>query len=238
MIGNNWIALVITFVCSLAWLRLNDFFAHRGWISSPLSRKIIHMGTGPIFVLCWLLFNDAPSARYMAAIVPLAITIQFFLIGIGVIKDQAAVDGMSRSGDPKEILRGPLYYGIVFVVLTVWFWKDSPNGIIALMLLCGGDGLADVVGKRWGMVGLVWSPRKTAGGTIAMFMGGWIFALGIMAIYLSAGVFQGKISDYLFPITLISVIGMMIESLPLKDLDNVTVPIAAIITGFLSLPKF
>jgi phytol kinase len=238
MIGNNWIALVITFAFALVWLRVNDFFAHRGWISSPLSRKFIHMGTGPIFVLCWLLFTDTPSARYLAALVPLAITIQFFLIGIGVIKDQASVDGMSRSGDPREILRGPLYYGIVFVLLTILFWKDSPNGIIALMLMCGGDGLADIVGKKWGGIGLVWSPRKTMGGTIAMFVGGWIFTFSVMAIYLSVGVFPGKMVDYIFSITMISVVGMVIESLPLKDVDNITVPLAAIITGLMTLPKF
>ena len=63
MIGNNWIALVLTFALALAWLRLNDFLAHRGVISSPLSRKIIHIGTGPIFVLCWLFFTPAAESR-------------------------------------------------------------------------------------------------------------------------------------------------------------------------------
>jgi phytol kinase len=56
-----------------------DFAAHRGWISSDLSRKIIHMGTGPIFVLCWLFFKGTPArillgSSYLAALVPLAIT--------------------------------------------------------------------------------------------------------------------------------------------------------------------
>lgn len=74
MLGNVWIALVITFLMALLWLRLNDFLAHRGWISGPLSRKIIHMGTGPIFVLCWLLFPDVWYARWLAALVPLSIT--------------------------------------------------------------------------------------------------------------------------------------------------------------------
>ena len=105
MLSNNWLALIITFIAALSWLRLNDFAAHRNWISSDLSRKIIHIGTGPIFVLCWLLFNDSHSARYLAAVVPLAITLQFLLVGTGVIKDESAVKAMSRSGDPREILR-------------------------------------------------------------------------------------------------------------------------------------
>ena len=86
--------------------------------------------------------------RYLAALVPFAITIQFALVGFGLMKDEAAVQAMSRSGDPKEILKGPLYYGIVFVILTILFWTDSPNGIIALMMVCGGDGLAEILGTE------------------------------------------------------------------------------------------
>ena len=142
MIENNIIALVITFAVALIWLRINDYLAHRDWVESHLSRKIIHIGTGPLFVICWLLFNDNPINKYLASLVPLAFTLQFFLIGIGVIKDEASVKAMSRSGDRREVLRGPLYYGIIFVILTIIYWKFTPIGIIALMLMCGGDGLS------------------------------------------------------------------------------------------------
>jgi len=188
MLSNNYIALVITFALALAWLRLNDFVAHKGWISGPVSRKIIHMGTGPIFVLCWLLFNNHPLARYLAALVPLAITLQFILVGVGVIKDQAAVDAMSRTGNRKEILRGPLYYGIAFVVLTIFFWKDNPIGIVALMSLCGGDGLADIIGKRFGGNNkLSWSKKKTLAGSLGMLAGGWVFSVVVLGLSLAGG---------------------------------------------------
>ena len=113
MIGNNWIALVLTFGLALGWLRLNDFLAHKGIIDGQLSRKIIHMGTGPIFVLCWLLFTNSAESRYLAALVPFAITIQFALVGLGIMKDPEAVAAMSRHGDRREILRGPHEVGRV-----------------------------------------------------------------------------------------------------------------------------
>lgn len=235
MLPNNLLALIITFALSLAWLRINDFAAHRNWVSSGLSRKIIHMGTGPLFVLCWLLFQDTPSAPYLAALVPLAITFQFLLVGIGVIKDQAAVQAMSRSGDRREILRGPLYYGIVFVILTIVFWLRTPVGIIALMLLCGGDGLADIIGRRYGASKLPWNTGKSWLGSLGMFLGGWIFALAVMAVYLAAGIFPGTLSTYLLAITIIALIGTLVESLPLHDLDNVTVTLAAVLVGLLIL---
>lgn len=183
MLGNNLIALVVTLALSLLFLRLMDTLAHRGIISSPMSRKIIHIGTGPIFVLCWLLFTDQPSSRYLAALVPLGITLQFFLVGIGVIRDEAAVAGMARHGDRREILRGPLFYGLMFVVLTVVYWLDSPIGIVALMILCGGDGLADIIGKRVPSKSLPWSPRKTLAGTITVFLGGFLFSALIFRVF-------------------------------------------------------
>lgn len=233
MVGNNLLALGITLAAALIWLRFNDFLAHRGIISSPLSRKLIHIGTGPIFVLCWLLFTAAPTSRYLAAIIPLGITIQFFLIGIGLIKDKASVDAMARHGDRREILRGPLYYGIVFVVLTVVFWLKSPVGIVALMILCGGDGFGDVVGKRIKSRPLPWSPKKTWAGSLAVFLGGLAMTVIVLAVYKSAGIFQYSWGHLLPRILLVTFVSALIESLPLSDLDNITVPAAAVALGLL-----
>lgn len=231
MLGNDWLAGIVSLAIALIWLRLNDYSAHRGLVSSQLSRKIIHIGTGPIFVLSWLLFTDSPSARYLAAMIPLAITAQFVLVGSGIIKDQAAVMAMSRSGDRGEILRGPLFYGIVFVVLTLLFWRDNPAGMTALMLLCGGDGLADVIGKRSNGGKLPWSARKSWSGSLAMFGGGWIFAAAVLGIYLAAGYFSGSLVDYLPAITVITLAGTVVESFPFQDIDNLTVPAVAVLLG-------
>ena len=228
---NNWIALIITFAATLGFLRLMDFFAHRGWIESRLSRKIIHIGTGPIYVLCWLLFDDASAARWMAALVPFAITVQFALIGFGILKDEASVKAMSRTGDPKEILRGPLFYGIVFVLMTLIFWKDSPIGIVALMLMCGGDGIADVVGRRVKSAKLPWNREKSLAGSLAVFVGGWALAILVVAIYVSAGVFGSSSPSYFLPVAIIAFVGMLVESLPFKDVDNLTVTLAAVVVG-------
>lgn len=229
---NNWIALIVTFAAALIWLRLMDFFAHRGWIESRLSRKLIHIGTGPIFVLCWLLFDDASAARWMAALVPLAITVHFALIGLGVIKDEASVKGMSRSGDPKEILRGPLFYGIAFVAMTLLFWKDAPTGIVALMVLAGGDGIADLVGRHIKSARLPWSREKTVMGSLAVFVGGWVFSALVVSIFVYTGVFEfASPSVYLLSIFWISLAGMLVESLPYKDMDNLTVTIISALLG-------
>jgi phytol kinase len=233
MLNNNFFALIITFVISVAWLRVIDFAAHRGWLESKLSRKIIHIGTGPIFVLCWLLFRNTPSARYFAALIPLVITLQFFLIGVGIIKDEASVQAMSRTGDRKEILFGPLFYGIIFVLLTIIYWYDSPIGIIALMILCGGDGFADIVGRKYGTSKLPWAKTKSWVGSLGMFLGGWTLSLLVIAIFTSQNIFSGTPQSYLIPITVINLAATVIESLPIKDVDNLTIAVTSVLIGHL-----
>jgi phytol kinase len=228
---NSVIAAMLTFAIALGFLRLMDFFAHRGWIEARLSRKLIHIGTGPIFVLCWLMFPDDPAARWLAALVPFMIVLQFALVGLGVIKDEAAVQAMSRTGDRREILRGPLYYGIAFVVLTLVYWKTSPIGMTALMLMCGGDGLADIVGRRAASPSIPWSRNKSVAGSVSVFVGGWLLSALILFIYVSAGIFIQPFSSYLLPITIVALVGTVVESLPFKDVDNITVTLAAVIVG-------
>jgi phytol kinase len=228
---NPFLALIITFTIALVELRLLDFFAHRGWIDSHLSRKLIHILTGPLFVLCWLLFPDVWYARWLAALVPFAITLQFALIGLGIMKDEASVKAMSRSGDRREILRGPLFYGIVFVVMTLVYWKNSPVGMLALMLMCGGDGLAEIMGRGIHSPKLPWNKRKSVAGSLGMLLGGWLLAAFILFIFVLKGVLHAPFSAYLLPITYIALVGMLVESLPLDDVDNITVTLVAVLLG-------
>jgi len=235
---QDGVAALITLAVALGWLRMLDAMAHRGLLGQQLSRKIIHIGTGPLYVLCWPLFSQAPSARWLAALVPLLITVQFFLVGTGRIQDPAAVQAMSRTGDPREILRGPLYYGIVFVIVTLVFWRESPVGIVALMLMCGGDGLADIVGRRLGSRKLPHNPEKSWAGSIAMLVGGFVFSAGFVVLFAAWGVFRPALQGgpALAATAAIAVIGAVVESFPLRDIDNITIAAAALLCGMLLFP--
>jgi phytol kinase len=140
---------------------------------------------------------------------------------------------MSRTGDRREILYGPLFYGIVFVVMTLIYWKNTPTGMVALMLMCGGDGLADIMGRGIKSPRLPWSKGKSVAGSAGMFIGGWVLAAFITGMFVVAGVFSGPFSSYLVPITIIAVAGTAVESLPFKDVDNITVTLAAVLLGLI-----
>ena len=200
-------------------------------IESRLSRKIIHIGTGPIFVLCWLMYPTTHISRWLAALVPLVITIQFTLVGLGIIKDEAAVKAMSRTGDRREILRGPLFYGIVFVAMTLIYWKDSLIGIPALMIMCGGDGIADIVGRRLNSPKLFWSREKSLAGSLSVFVGGWLLSLIIFAVYVWMDQFNGPVTGYVMPLAWVALGATLVESLHFKDIDNISITIASAVIG-------
>jgi len=236
---NSWIqdiaALVISFGLALLWLRSMDFLAHRGLIGQKLSRKIIHIGTGPIYILCWNFFSFNPSARYLAALIPLAITIQFFFVGMGWIKDPAAVQAMSRTGDRKEILRGPLYYGCMFILLTLIFWQTTPVGILALMILSGGDGFADILGRRFGKLKIPFSNDKSFMGSVGMLFFSFTFGALFVSIFNSMGYFSKAYSlpTVLFSVFVISLAATIVEAYTRSDLDNLTITLASVVLGLL-----
>jgi phytol kinase len=222
---------VLTFAIAIAFLRLMEFLAHRGFIESRLSRKLIHIGMGPVFVLCWLIYPDASISRWLAVLVPMLITVQFALVGTGVIRDEAAVKAMSRTGDRREILRGPLFYGLMVMAITLIYWKDSLISIPALMMMCGGDGIADIVGRRIESEKLPWSPEKSVAGTLSVFAGGWLMTMGVFAVYVWAGAFSGPLSGYLLPVTWIALGAAAVESLPFRDIDNLTLTVVSALIG-------
>jgi phytol kinase len=230
---HDMIATIITLTLALLWLRMMDAIAHRGWLESKLSRKIIHIGTGPLFVLCWPLFSPESHARYFAALVPLMITVQFVAIGMGWLKDPEAVQAMTRTGDPKEILRGPLYYGLVFVLCTIAFWRTSPIGIVALMLMCGGDGLADIIGRRWGTHKLPLNSDKSWAGSAAMFGGSFGLALAMLAWFNTLELFTPPLNlgSTAGIVAAIALVGTVVEALPLRDVDNLTLTGSAVVLG-------
>lgn len=234
MLNSVWLALAVTLIVALLWLKFCDYLAARQWVSSQVSRKVIHIGTGPIFVLCWLLFPNVPLARWLAALIPLAITLKFLGVGLGLIKDERDVQSMSRIGDRRELLRGPTYYGLVFVFITLIFWKDSPVGITALMVLCGGDGLADLVGRRWGgQYPLPWSPGKSIPGSLGMLLGSVLFSSLVIWTFVQFGVLPVPFNRFIPGIVVTSLVSAAVETLPIEDYDNLTVTLSAVAMGLL-----
>ncbi|GAB4818520.1 hypothetical protein N2152v2_005566 [Parachlorella kessleri] len=207
-------------------------------IDQNVSRKLVHTLAGPLFVVTWPLFSADPYARCFAAIVPILNIGRLLAVGYGLREDKRAVKAMSRTGDPTELLRGPLYYTIVLLAATVVYWRDSSVGLIVLSLMCGGDGLADIVGRRWGGTNrLPWNPAKSWAGSTAMFCGGLGFALALISYFCQLGYLECEMPSMALTVAAIALAATVIESLPLDSMvdDNLTVPGVAAFLGIMML---
>jgi phytol kinase len=66
-----------------------------------------------------------------------------------------------------------------------------------------------------------------------MFTAGWLFSMLILAVFVLAGKFSTTISSLFFPVTLLALIATLVESLPMRDIDNLTVPLVCVVVGHL-----
>ncbi|CAI5464505.1 unnamed protein product [Closterium sp. Yama58-4] len=237
---------LVTMLGSLIWVRLFDELARRRlfeWVKmQKLSRKLVHITTGLLFMLFWPLFSTGFNARFFASAVPLINATRLMLLGLGVTRNEGMVKAMSREGSSSELLGGPLYYILTLAFVTITFWRSSPVGGMALALMCGGDGIADIVGRRVGSAKLPWNDQKSWAGSIAMLLFGYGLALATIHLFTAVGFYS---SDWLLlpnlplRVFLVSLGATVVESLPISDKldDNLTVPLSTVLFGLLLLQQ-
>lgn len=153
---------------AIAWLKIWTTLASSGSMDSRLSRKIIHCGSAPLFLLVWPFFSSSPEARLVAAVVPALNMAKLAFAAKGTDAESTRlITAVSRSGEAKEVLGGPLLYCAVLLLATLFGWRTSVAAVVAIcqMAVCHiidertrglfrscqvGDGLADIVGRRYG----------------------------------------------------------------------------------------
>ncbi|MDC7222911.1 MAG: phosphatidate cytidylyltransferase [Spirochaetales bacterium] len=122
----------------------------------------------------------------------------------------------SRDRDKGHFVLGPLTLltGVLFALM----FFPHPASSLAIYALAFGDGLASLVGKVWGKTVVPFLKDKTLEGSLACFG----------AVYLASFHVLHDLLDAL----LIALFATMLEAIPLKDYDNVIIPLG---TGIFSL---
>jgi len=255
--GSSWIvsvpvvrdagcALVLALLAKV-WVSLWGTLARSGTLPSTLTRKLIHAGTGPLFVMGWPFFSDAPTAILAACAVPVVNLARLWLAGrSGVVSadSEQLVSSLSRTGDAKEVARGPLYYTLVLLASTAFSFRALP-GVVAVCQMAVGDGLADIVGRRFGRTPWRIVEKKTLEGSLAFVLSAWAASLGMLAGCHTLGYTSLNAAAAALPMLFISLVCATIEllSAPLQRLlgdfadDNLTVPLAGAILTVLLLPS-
>ena len=195
-------------------------------LKSSITRKMIHISMGPIFVFTWLFYSqDDKYIRYYATLFPLLASVVLFLSYVFPTSFLSSFlrETMSRENKVKELLQGPFIYAIIIGIITIIYWKETPHGILSIIILCFGDGMADVIGSRGSHV--ITSPfgRKTIEGCISFII------FGIIGCILYEYVFFQQI--WFLQTVIIVLIGCFTEFLSPSTLDNLLIVTSTIIVS-------
>ena len=173
-----------------------------------LFRKAIHMCTAfvPLFL----------SIAYYPVMVLLALVLLLYCVaevlrckGHSVPVISSITMAAARKRDENRFVLGPATLA-VGVLLTAALFPSQPAAI-GICALAFGDGLASLVGKCFGRTRIPFTGGKTVAGSLACFV----------AIFCSTVVLTGSTKVALG----CGLVGMTFELLPLKDLDNLVIPI-------------
>lgn len=173
-----------------------------------LSRKIVHIGTGPVVVLAWWLSIPASIA------VPVAFAVTVITAINHRIQLLPAVEDVDRNS------YGTVAYGLAISLLLLLFWPEQAVAVCAgVLVMAFADGLAGLVGR--GMTSpswTVWQQRKSVAGTVTM---GLVTALVLILLVLIS-------QSPLHPLRLIAVCALAVglEQWGRWGIDNLTVPMA------------
>ncbi|KAK1437033.1 hypothetical protein QVD17_02818 [Tagetes erecta] len=233
LVGDT-IAMVFSGCFALSILRVYEETARRGIFDQKLNRKLVHTTIGLAFMLCWPLFSSGHQGALMAALIPGVNIVKVLLIGLGIWKDEATVKSMSRDGDYRELIKGPLYYASTIALSSLIYWRTSPIAIAAICNLCAGDGMADIIGRRFGRKKIPYNKDKSFAGSIAMAVAGFFVSVGFMHYFSMFGYFEES-WQMIFGFLVVSIASALVESHPISTTldDNLMVPLTSILVGTL-----
>ena len=172
-----------------------------------LTRKIIHIGTGPIIPLAWWLNISREFAIGIASIITIVLFINHQIRLFGAIED------IQRKS------YGTTAYGLSITLLLICFWPKHASAVTAgILVMAFGDGFAGLIGrevksKKWHILG----QQKSFAGTLTMFLVG-----GSVLIVISLITSQPFEPLNLF---IISCLAVLLEQISWWGIDNLTVPI-------------
>ncbi len=216
------ISIIIILLLFISTILLQKIYK----IPSKITRKIIHIFTGPIFILTWKLYPKGNYGKISSTFPFLASAIFFLLHILKKYKISELIKNiLSRSDESIELIEGPFFYGIIIGILTSIFYLNHPIGIITILILCFGDGLADFFGSNFESF-ILPSPfgRKTFFGCLSFVF----FSIIISCIY--SYFFFGNL--YFFNCFILGFLGCVIEFFSPSKIDNITIVIGVSFFGY------
>ena len=212
---QNLIVTALTFIYVFGLVAVMNFCVTRFNLPQDISRKITHIGAGSLIVFLPL-YNDSHWSKYLNVTIFVVWIILLIQKGLFASDDDEAVKTMTRNGEKSELLKGPLYFVIVATICGTLFYKTFP-GIMAIATLGWGDGIAPIVGSRYGRLKYEVLSSKSAEGSLSMLIAA--FAASTFFVWL---IIPNELD--IVRILLLSAIATVVEACSPKEIDNLLIP--------------
>lgn len=141
-------------------------------------------------------------------------------------------------GSEKEVLGGPFIYTIILFIAIITSFKDNFIAVMALSAMAAGDGMADIVGRRFGKNNKwFFNQDKSVAGTMAFIAASSLCSIGLGFYLQSMGaipLIELSFAELAAKFVTVSIVSAIIELFPIVD-DNWSVPISAGILSYLIL---
>lgn len=219
---QNLIVTALTFIYVFGLVAVMNFCVTRLNLSPDISRKVTHIGAGSLIVFLPL-YNDSNWSKYLNVTIFVVWIVLLIHKGLFASDEDEAVKTMTRNGDKSELLKGPLYFVIVATICGTLFYKTFP-GIIAIATLGWGDGIAPIIGSRYGKLKYEVLSTKSVEGTVSMLVAA--FAASVFFIWL---IIPSELN--MMRILLLTIIATVVEACSPKEIDNILIPTVVILAA-------
>lgn len=199
-----WLALVASLV-----LTVRARWPQRGeW-----SRKVAHIGAGPVVLIAWVFGVD----RWIAISAALLVTV------LAAFNHRRRL--LPGIEDIDRASYGTVAYGASIALLLGGWWPQQPLTVAAgVLVMACGDGLAGLVGSQvasptWQILG----QRRSLAGTATMAL----TSLGVLLALAGLAAAVGQQAPSTAALIGIATAAALLEQVAIGGLDNLTVPLAA-----------
>lgn len=219
---GNLIVTALTFVYVFGLVAVMNFCVTRFNFPQDISRKVTHIGAGSLIGFL-ALYDDSHWSKYLNVTIFVIWIVLLIQKGLFASDEDEAVKTMTRNGDKGELLKGPLYFVIVATICGTLFYKTFP-GIMAMTTLGWGDGIAPIIGSRYGRLKYEVLSSKSVEGSVSMFIAA--FAASVFFVWL---IIPSELN--ILGIMILSAIATVVEACSPKEIDNILIPTVVILAA-------
>jgi phytol kinase len=180
------------------------------WFTSEQARKIVHIGTGNVIALAWLLQLPAWVGITSAVLAGLITLISYWL---------PILPGVNSVGRQSY---GTFFYAVSMGLLIAIFWplQHPEYAVLGILVMAWGDGLAAIVGQRWGQHPYqIWDNKKSLEGTAALMVVSYVVTC--LVLYVA----NGNLPIVWLAGIPVAIAAVILESVSQFGIDNITLPL-------------